>query len=82
MEKPKTHVYRPAKIDKTSENITYKIKSQKIYASMERMFSNAEIPRRYFGDRSQLKNWILDSGATCHMTPDILDFIPGSLAET
>ena len=25
------------------------------------------------------ENWILDSGATCHMTPDISDFIPNSL---
>ena len=25
---------------------------------------------------------ILDSGATCHMTPEISDFIPGSLVET
>ena len=49
---------------------------------MARMSSNAESPGRSFGDRSQLTNWILDSGATCHMTPDILDFIPGSLAET
>ena len=24
----------------------------------------------------------LDSGATCHMAPDISDFKPGSLAET
>ena len=30
----------------------------------------------------QLTYWILDSGATCHMTPNIPDFIPGSLVET
>ena len=46
------------------------------------MSSNEEIPRRDFGDSSQLINWILDSGETFHMTPDISDFIPGSLAET
>ena len=34
-----------------------------------------------FCDSSQLKNWILDSGATCHMTPEISDFIPGSLED-
>ena len=37
--------------------------------------------RKYFGSRSQLTNCILDSGETCHMTPDISDFILGSLVE-
>ena len=46
------------------------------------MYSNAEIPRIYFEDSSQLTNSILDSGATCQMTPDISDFIPGSMEET
>ena len=49
---------------------------------MARMYSNAESPRKYFGDISQLTNWILDAGATCHMTPEILYFIPGSSLET
>ena len=35
-----------------------------------------------YGDSSQLFNWILDSGATCHMTPEVTDFIPGSLEDT
>ena len=35
-----------------------------------------------FGDSSQLTNWILDSGVTCHMTPRVSDFIPGSLEYT
>ena len=48
---------------------------------MAHMYSNVEIPRRYFGDSSQLTNWILDSGATCHMKPKIWYFIPGSLME-
>ena len=48
---------------------------------MEHMPSNVEIPKRYFGDSSQLTNWILDSGETCHMTPEISDFLPGSLVE-
>ena len=30
----------------------------------------------------QLPNWILDSGATCHTTPYISDFIPGLLVAT
>ena len=46
------------------------------------MSSNAEIPRSCFGDSLQLTNWILDSGATCYTTPEISNFIPGSLAET
>ena len=49
---------------------------------MAHMYSNAEIPRRYLGDSSQLTNYILDSGETCHITPDILDFIPRSMVET
>ena len=64
-----------------SENSKYQSEAQKIYASMARMSSNVEIPRRYFGDSLQLNNCILDSGATCHMTPDISDFILGSLVE-
>ena len=48
---------------------------------MAHMYSNIKISRRGFGDISQLTNWILDSGATCHMTPEISDFILGSLAE-
>ena len=35
-----------------------------------------------YGDSSQLTNWILDSGATCHTTPEVTDFIPGSLEDT
>ena len=70
------------KIDKMSKNSTDESKSQKIYASMARMSSNSEIPIRDFGDNSQLTNQILDSGATCHTTPEISDFIPGSLVET
>ena len=35
-----------------------------------------------YGESSQLTNWILDSGATFHMTPEVMDFIPGSLEDT
>ena len=35
-----------------------------------------------YGDSLQLTNWILDSGATCHMTPKVSDFIPGTLEDT
>ena len=49
---------------------------------MSHTYSNVEIPRRYFVDSSKLTNWILDSGATCHTSPKISDFVPGSLAET
>ena len=38
---------------------------------MASMSSNADIPRRYFVDSSQLTIWILDSSAACQMTPDI-----------
>ena len=82
MKKPKTRAYRSTKIDKTSKKNSYEIESQKMYTSMARMSKNEEIPRINYGDSSQLTNWILDSGATCHMTPKISDFIPGLLAET
>ena len=35
-----------------------------------------------YGDISQLTNWILNYGATCYMTPEVSDFIPGSLEDT
>ena len=49
---------------------------------MARMSINSYSPRIDYGDILKLTNWILDSGATCHMTPDISDFIPGLLVET
>ena len=49
---------------------------QKIYAYMARMSGNDECPSEKFGDSLQLTNWILDSGATCHMTPEVSYFIP------
>ena len=42
---------------------------------MARMYGNDEYPSGNFCDSSQLTNWILDSGATCHMTPEISDII-------
>ena len=75
-------MYRSNKIDKTSENSTDKSESHSIYAYMACMSSNAETPRRDFGDSSQLTNWILDSNSTCHMIPDVSGFILVSLVET
>ena len=49
---------------------------------MARMSSNDERKRLKYGDSSQLTNWILDLGAACHMTPEVSDFIPGSLEDT
>ena len=49
---------------------------------MARMSINDECSSENYGDSSQLTNWILDSGATCHMTPEFSDFIPGSLEDT
>ena len=37
---------------------------------MAYMSSNAESPGKNYGDSLQLTNWILDSVATCNMTPD------------
>ena len=49
---------------------------------MTRMSSNDEFPNENSGDSSQLTNWILDSVATCHMTPEVSYFITGSLENT
>ena len=43
----------------------------KIYAPMARMSRNDERSSEKYGDSSQLTNWILDSGATCHMKPEV-----------
>ena len=50
---------------------------QKIYTYMARMSSNDKRSSEKYGDSSQLTNFILDSGSTCHMTPEVSDFIPG-----
>ena len=46
------------------------------------MSSDDKRESKDYVDSSQLTNWILDSGATCHMTPEVTDFIPGSLEDT
>ena len=50
---------------------------QNIYASMERMYDNEKCPNKNFSDSLQLTNWILDSGATCHIMQTVSNFIPG-----
>ena len=55
---------------------------QKIYACMARMSGNEKWPAENSGDSSQLTNWILDTGATCHMPPEVSYFIPSSLKDT
>ena len=42
----------------------------KKYTSMARMSSDDERKSVKYVDSSQLINWILDSGETCHMTPE------------
>ena len=49
---------------------------------MSRMSSDDKRKSVKYGDSSQLTNWILDSGATCHMTPKVSDFIPVTLEDT
>ena len=53
--------------------------NQKIYASMARMSGNDVCPSGNFGESTQLTNCFFDSGATCHMTQEVSDLIPGSL---
>ena len=50
--------------------------------SMARMSDNEKSPSTDFGDSLQLTNWVLDSGATCHIIPQVSDFIPGLLEDT
>ena len=49
---------------------------------MSQMSSNDERSMEKYVESSQLTNWILDSGATCHMTPEVSDFILGTLEDT
>ena len=49
---------------------------------MAQMSSDDEHKIIKYGDSSQLTNWILDSGATCHMIPEVSDFITASLEDT
>ena len=46
------------------------------------MSNNDKFPSGHFGDSSELTNRILDSGATCHMIPEVSYFIPYSLEDT
>ena len=49
---------------------------------MARMYGNDEFPSEHFCDSSQLTNWILYYGSTCHMKLEVSDFIIGSLEDT
>ena len=53
-----------------------------MHVSMSQMSSDDESESVKYGESSQLINWILDSGATRHMTPEVSDFIPGTLEDT
>ena len=48
---------------------------------MARLSGNYEWPSGNFDDSSKLTNWILYSGATCHKSSEVLDFIPGLLED-
>ena len=52
---------------------------QMISLSMARMSDNEEFPSKNFGDSLKLTNWILYYVATCHMMPEVSDFISGLL---
>ena len=49
---------------------------------MARMSSKDERSSENYCNSLQLAKWILDTGATCHMTPEVSDFIPRSLEDT
>ena len=77
-EKPRKQVRLNEKSNFASDNCKNN-SDQNIYISMAQMYGNDESPSGNFGDSSQLTNWILGSGATYHMTPEVSDFIPGLL---
>ena len=54
---------------------------QKINSSMELMYGNGKSAVRYFGDSFQLNHLVLDSGAMCHMIPQVSTFIPRLLED-
>ena len=54
----------------------------KINAFIARISIDDELRSVKYGHSLQLTNWILDSGATCHMTPEVSDFVLGSLEDT
>ena len=45
------------------------------------MSVNDKYPSANFGDSSQLTNWILDSGETCHMTSEVSGCTTSSLED-
>ena len=49
---------------------------------MAKISSDDERKSGKYVDSLQLTNWILDLGATFHMTPEVTYFIPGSLEDT
>ena len=77
-EKRRKQVHFNEKVNRACENGEDN-DDHKIYASMARMSSDDERKSVKYGDSSPLRNCILDSGETCHMTPEVSDFIPGTL---
>ena len=45
------------------------------------MSGNDEYPSRDFGDSLKFTNWVLDSGATCHMIPHVSGVFTGLLED-
>ena len=80
-EKGQKQVIFNEKGNRACENIKNR-SDKKRYAYMTRMSGNEKSPSGNFGDSEQLTNWILDSGATCHMAPEVSNFIPDLLEDT
>ena len=49
---------------------------------MTRIYGNKECPNETFNDSSQFTNCILYYVPTCYITPEVSDFISGSLEDT
>ena len=62
---------------------TEKIKTTIRYTHLWHVcLARTNIQVKIYCDSLQFINWIVDYGATCHMTPEVSVFIPGSLEDT
>ena len=75
--KPSKDSEKRRKSDKSKEKVNRVCNNSdddndlKVYIYMARMSSDNERKNKDYGNSLQLTNWILYSGATCYMTPEV-----------
>ena len=80
-QKPRNQVRLNEKVNRACDNGDNN-SDKNIYASIARKSGNDKCPSGNIGNNSQLTYWTFDSGATCHMTPEVSYFIPGLIEDT